>query len=481
MFGIILYIFYLVIGILVSDVILYQKRPLIKLWVGLVTGTVLLMWSNVPFSFVFGFSISSHLLGAAFSLLITFLLFFIKSRKDMNFRVKEYIKAFQKRWFLPLEKSEKVYLIILSVFMVYSLIVLWNHTIYELDGALWTGQSTYGDMSMHLGFITSIATQGTFPPEYNILPGTKLNYPFLCDSVSSSLYLFGSSLRASYIVPILVAFVTVFSGFWFLAMSILKKISKAAIAFMLFFLNGGFGIIYFLDNLRINKSNFTRIFTNFYETPTNLVNRVDSFSNIRWTNTIIDMMVPQRATLFGWMILFVVLYFLYMAVFEKKKEFFLPAGIFAGLIPMIHTHSYLACGLVAIAWIVVSLIKEKYSREILFSWLWFGIPALLISFPQLLIWTFDAALDNDGFFRQVFNWVNETDSWLWYGTGYQERENLLYSMFTDIDSFELYKAEYNIDYVFISSYERGNYPDIIIDYFNPLHKKSPTSELPCSL
>ena len=84
MFGIILYIFYLVIGILVSDVVLYRKRPLIKLWVGLVTGTILLMWSNVPFSFVFGFSISSHLLGAAFSLLITFLLFFIKSRKDMT-------------------------------------------------------------------------------------------------------------------------------------------------------------------------------------------------------------------------------------------------------------------------------------------------------------------------------------------------------------------------------------------------------------
>lgn len=637
MLGIILYIFYLLIGILISDVILGGKRPLIKLWIGLVTGTILLMWSNIPFSFIFGFSISSHLLGVIFSILIVLLLFLVKSGKDSTFRTKEYIKTFKSRWFIPLEKSEKTYLVILSAFMLYSLIVLLNHTIYKLDGALWTGQSTYGDMSMHLGFITSIATQGTFPPEYSILPGAKLNYPFLCDTVSASLYLFGSSLRASYIMPMLVAFATVFTGFWFLAMRILKKTSKAVIAFMLFFLNGGFGLIYFLDKLRIDKSNFTRIFTSFYKTPTNLVNHGDSFSNIRWTNTIADMMVPQRATLFGWMVLFVVLYLLYMAVFEKKKEFFLPAGIFAGLMPMVHTHSFLACGLVAIGWIAVSVVKENFSKEILLSWLWFGIPALLISLPQLLIWTFDAALGNDVFVRKVFNWVNETDNWLWFwvknvgitfillpvaflntstknkavysgailifvigelyvfqpnlydnnklfliwylftaiivaeflvnmyeklqgvkgrqilagimiflcinagvltmareivsgfrpysyqlysrdhvsaanyiikntekdatflsynnhnnviasltgrnifcgagtflffhGAGYQERESLLHRMFTEIDSFEQYKTEYNIDYVFISSYEEGNYLDIIIDYFSETYQK----------
>jgi hypothetical protein len=637
MLGIILYIFYLLIGILISDVILGGKRPLIKLWIGLVTGTILLMWSNIPFSFIFGFSISSHLLGVIFSILIVLFLFLVKSRKNATFRANEYIKTFKSRWFMPLEKSEKTYLLILSAFMLYSLIVLLNHTIYKLDGALWTGQSTYGDMSMHLGFITSIATQGTFPPEYSILPGAKLNYPFLCDTVSASLYLFGSSLRASYIMPMLVAFATVFTGFWFLAMRILKKTSKAVIAFMLFFLNGGFGLIYFLDKLRIDKSNFTRIFTSFYKTPTNLVNHGDSFSNIRWTNTIADMMVPQRATLFGWMVLFVVLYLLYMAVFEKKKEFFLPAGIFAGLMPMVHTHSFLACGLVAIGWIAVSVVKENFSKEILLSWLWFGIPALLISLPQLLIWTFDAALGNDVFVRKVFNWVNETDNWLWFwvknvgitfillpvaflntstknkavysgailifvigelyvfqpnlydnnklfliwylftaiivaeflvimyeklqgvkgrqilagimiflcinagvltmareivsgfrpysyqlysrdhvsaanyiikntekdatflsynnhnnviasltgrnifcgagtflffhGAGYQARESLLHRMFTDIDSFEQYKTEYNIDYVFISSYEEGNYPDIIIDYFSETYQK----------
>lgn len=40
--------------------------------------------------------------------------------------------------------------------------------------------------------------------------------------------------------------------------------------------------------------------------------------------------------------------------------------------------------------------------------------ALIFSLPQLFIWTFDAAIGNDSFVRFVFNWVNETDNWLWF-------------------------------------------------------------------
>lgn len=414
MLGVLVYIIYLFLGILLADIMFDKKRPLLKFWAGLVVGTVLLMWSNVPFSFIFGFTIVSHVLGLLSSIAIYALLFFFKSKRSEDFHIKSYISFFKSRWFVPLEKSEKSFLIIISGLMVYSLICLLNHTIYEFEGAIWTGQCTYGDMNMHLGFITSIATQGKFPPEYSILPGMKLNYPFLCDSVSSSLYLFGSSLRTAYILPMLVAFFSVFAGFWFTAASILRKTRKTIVAFMLFFLNGGFGLIYFLDNLGNNNKNLTRIFTNFYETPTNLVNKGTSYTNIRWTNTIVDMMLPQRATLFGWMVLFFVLYLLYNAVFEDKKEYFFPAGIFAGLIPMIHTHSYFACGLVAIGWIIVTVIKERFSKEIIKSWLMFGVPALLISLPQLLIWTFDAALGNESFVRFMFNWVNETDNWLWF-------------------------------------------------------------------
>ena len=62
----------------------------------------------------------------------------------------------------------------------------------------------------------------------------------------------------------------------------------------------------------------------FYETPTNLVDQ-----NIRWVNVIVDMLIPQRATLFGWAVLFPLLYVLYRAVYEHCERYFIIAGIFA--------------------------------------------------------------------------------------------------------------------------------------------------------
>ena len=84
---------------------------------------------------------------------------------------------------------------LLVPFMILAVFLVWSHTLQNMDGALYTGQCTYGDMAMHLSFITSIAGQQTFPPEYNLLPGTPVSSPFLCDSVSSSLYLLGTPLR----------------------------------------------------------------------------------------------------------------------------------------------------------------------------------------------------------------------------------------------------------------------------------------------
>ena len=80
----------------------------------------------------------------------------------------------------------------MAVTFCYFAYCLMTHTIPAADnGSFHTGQSTYGDMNMHLGFITSIANQKRFPPEYSIYPGVRLAYPFLCDSISSSLYIWG--------------------------------------------------------------------------------------------------------------------------------------------------------------------------------------------------------------------------------------------------------------------------------------------------
>ena len=419
MLGILIFILYLILGVMMAANLIPEKRPLVRIWAGGVLGIVSLMWSNVPFSFIFGFTRISHILGLLLTLLITFALYFYRARVDKTTLLPG--KKWASRLFGKfaggfVQEDGRLMLLILP-FMLFGIICLLNHSFYDVNGTYYTGQCTYGDMNFHLGIITSLKEQGTFPPEYSIAPGNQLDYYFLCDSVSSSLYLFGLGLRAAYVLPMVFGFLFVFMGFWFLAEKVLRSHSKASVAFVLFFLNGGFGTVYFLDNLRKDPGHFTQIFTEYYHTPTNYVNSQGGTTNICWTNTVVDMMLPQRATLFGWMILFLVLYFLYASVFEGKEDrqerHFIAAGVLAGLTPMIQTYTYFTVGLAAIAWLVYSCIRDKFSWKIIRSWLCFGVPALALSIPQLKIWIF-GAVGGDSFISFAFNAYNESDNWLWF-------------------------------------------------------------------
>lgn len=408
MAGVLFFILYMILGVLFANLLMAEKTPGIRLWAGSVMGTVLYMWSHLPFSLFLGFTSLSHFWGLILTTLLLVACFFLSTRKSET-PWKRLLGSWKFSW----NWSSILLLVVLIPMLLYSFLCLSNHVLQEANGAYQTGQCTYGDLNFHLGIITSIAEQGSFPPDYNIFPGQQLDYYFLCDSVSSSLYMMGTSLRTAYILPVLLAFAQVFAGFWFLAGSVLKRASKTLVAFLLFFFNGGLGLFYFLDNLRHDHANFDRIFTAYYETPTNYVNSGNRYSNICWTNTVVDMMLPQRATLFGWMILLLVFYLLYRGVFEGERKYFLPAGILGGLIPMIQTYSYFTLGLVALCWLIYSCIKERFSKKILVSWLLFGIPAVLLAAPQFFLWIF-GAVSGEQFLRFSFNAYNATDHWLWF-------------------------------------------------------------------
>ena len=180
------------------------------------------------------------------------------------------------------------------------------------NGAVSSGQSTYGDLQMHLGFVTSIAEQKSFPPEYCFLSGTRLNYPFLIDSLSSSLYMFGCPLRIAVLIPSFIFALCIVMGFYIFSFSLTKSTTVSVIATLFFFLNGGFGFAYFFESAKEDPSNFTKFFTEYYQTPTNY-----NEHNIRWSNVICDMIIPQRTTMAGWCVILFELEMLVNAVKNK--------------------------------------------------------------------------------------------------------------------------------------------------------------------
>ena len=391
MLGILWFFLWQSAGITASFYCFPEKRTAVRLWLGSVIGTLLSMWAPIPFAFFRGFGITAHIAAAIFGAALHVL----------------WLAPRRKEALCPEDaKIDRPLPFLLVPFMILAVFLVWSHTLQNMDGALYTGQCTYGDMAMHLSFITSIAGQQTFPPEYNLLPGTPVSYPFLCDSVSSSLYLLGTPLRWAYMIPMFFAFAQVFCGVWFLAREFCRRKYAPVLAFLLFFLNGGLGMIYFLNG----EYSLHDLFTAFYKTPTNLTEK-----GMRWVNVIADMLLPQRATLFGWAALFAVLYLLFRAVFRGDARLYLPAGILGGLLPMVHTHSYFALGLMAACWLIYSAVRDRLSREWLLGWLRFGLPAVLLALPQLLLWTFPSVGGNEHFVRVVIDWVNNgKEPWLWF-------------------------------------------------------------------
>lgn len=394
-------------GLGISAIVFRAERIHIRLWLGLVLGLAMLTWFPSLFAFFLDFRLLAHILAAALAILLTSTTFLYG-----KYRLK--IKV----WHSPKTFSCNFLIIALPVFAVgFSLLA--THIIQpRADGSLWVGQVTYGDLAMHLGFISSIATQGAFPPDYSIFPGHAVNYPFLCETSASSLHLLGADLRSAYLLTALYALLLVVLGVYLFFEQWLKRRERVALATLLFFFGGGFGFAYFFDLAKTgaslsaflggnNSTNLQYLLDGFYQTPTNLPT-----IGLRWVNPIVDMLVPQRATLFGWAFLFPCLYMLHGFTFEKKEHLVLPLGILAGSLPLIHTHSFLALGIVSAVYFVSELLF-RFDKKRFVRWIIYAGVACALAAPQLFGFAFAQAHES-GMVRLHLNWANSADSFLWF-------------------------------------------------------------------
>ncbi len=288
-------------GVSLSRLAFPRESAGLRLLLGSVWGSGMLQWFPVLFAFFLDFSLAALGCGLALALLLGVLALWGSRRLSRpGFRLGTAAASFSRRRFLW----------VVTLVWLFFCYLVW-HSFRWADGVVYSSQATYGDMSMHLSFITSLANQRTFPPDYSLLPGTRLSYPFLSDSISASFYQLGAPLWLSYELPMWAAGAQVLFGVYAFFSRMTAGKGRAALAWWFFVLNGGFGFLYFLGGWE----DFSRIFTAFYETPTNLVGE-----NIRWVNVLVDMMLPQRATLFGWAMLFPALALLHEAVFGTERR-----------------------------------------------------------------------------------------------------------------------------------------------------------------
>ena len=389
-------------------------RPVKRIYIGLSLGVLLVMWLPVLWAYAFCFDFLSHAL-AAVSLagLCALAYFFRDRRKAIGFGDHE----------RSLLKTLLIMVLPLAILGGY---LEYTHSIrLAADGSLHVGQSTYGDLSLHLAVATSIVG-AKFPLHNSLMLGATMAYPYLSDSIASTMILFGMELNNAMAFTGALMMTLVFTGYALLCLQLCRKRGAAILAFFLLFLNGGLGFFYTIDatvegyTVTTLWDNLRTVMQGYYQTPTNQPDP----HNLRWVNIICDMLVPQRGILGGWTMLMPALNLLIPPLLTRRRHdlrSLILLGLFAGGLPLIHTHSYLALVLFSAGACLYCVVTEKSSRWQAFKpWLIYGAIAAALSLPQLIAFTFVQATGSDHFLRFQFNWCNNrgnrglVDNYFWF-------------------------------------------------------------------
>lgn len=436
MLGILFLLLFLAGGAFIARMLLPGRRPLVRLYVGMSFGVLMLMWLPALWAHAVRFSYAAHWLSAATLLVLCALAWLLREKRPARpFDAKEERLALDLLWMV-------VPLAILGGFLQYT------HSIRPTaTGAYHVGQSTYGDLSLHLAVTTSIVN-AAFPLENSLMLGATMAYPYLADSFATSMYMLGMSLPTAMAFTGTVMMTLVYMGYGLLVSQLCRKRGARFLAFFLLFLNGGLGFFYTLsgrvENGQVTTlwANLSNVFNGYYQTPTNQPDP----NNLRWVNIICDMLIPQRGILGGWTMLMPCLNLLLPPLCKKQRHTLremLLLGTMAGGMPLLHTHSFLALAITSLGACIYCVctarrddvyalceeeapflpfagkVKSPALRAFL-PWLIFGATAAALSLPQLFGFTFVQATESKHFLRFQFNWCNNrggrglVDPYLWF-------------------------------------------------------------------
>ncbi len=401
---------YIFCGLCIVRFLLPRQSVLTRAWLGASLGLLMMMWLPALMAFAVRFSVTGHLLALIPLAGLTVGTYFLRDKRPVR------------GWDADESRLGIQMLIVVLPLTVLSAWLQYTHNVRIMeDGSWWVGQSTYGDLAMHMSFVTSLKN-AAFPPDYSIFPGAQLSYPFLMDSLSTSFYLFGWRLQSSLSIPGALMMALCYMGVMCLARKMTSGGKAVILAALLFFLNGGLGFLYDFDlaggaeyngSLTVWKR-IEAILEGYYMTPTNQ----PTPNNLRWSNVIADMMLPQRTLLGGWCMVIPCFYLLWTAFSEKEEKSLRPVillGVWGGALPLIHTHSFVALALCSLGLLIYDMIHLK-DRWAQFKWyLLYGGIACVLSVPQLFGFTFNQVFQEDmagasnSFIQPWFNWVNSTD------------------------------------------------------------------------
>src|SRR2546421_623696 len=376
------------------------------------------------------FGLNAYTIGctAALLLLPVLLLKSQSTRNQIDQDINQALKAVSRASSKP-DRWAFIYFL----FYAGAAIAMWlvfDRALLEKPDGIYTGVlNNYGDLPFHISVITRFAFGQNYPPEDPTFSGVRFTYPFLTDFVSAIFVRCGAGLRNSLFIENWVMGVALVGVLHRFGLRLLRNRTAAILVPVLVILNGGLGWAMLFTDVNKSEAGVFHVLMNIQHSYTILP---DVAQGWRWGNAVTSLLVPQRGFLLG--IPLAVLVFTQWWDAMKTKSVppavaggskrrqdppataggtdlisrrMLAAGFIAGLLPLVHAHSFIVTMGVGG---VLALINIKKWRD----WLAFFVVASVIAIPQLLWSTYGSAVSTRAFIGRDFGWGHGDENVIWF-------------------------------------------------------------------
>lgn len=285
--------------------------------------------------------------------------------------------------------------------------------VVEADGLYTSPANNYGDLAFHFSVVTSFAEANNFPPHNPIFQGLKFTYPFLIDFLAAFLHRTGADWATAFFLPNLILSLALVGLIELLTEQLTQNRLAARLAPLLFFLSGGAGFVYCMQDWRQSNLGWWDFLWHLPRSYTK-----NDELDLQWGNMLTTLIVPQRSLLFG-IPVFAMIALLWWQWIQRRdtesdqktsphsatflhlggeNKYLLLAGVLAGLMPLLHAHGFFSVMMVSI---VMALV--------FFSWDWlaFFIPAGVLALPQA-VWLSGTGTKSS-LFKPHWGWATGED------------------------------------------------------------------------
>ena len=265
----------------------------------------------------------------------------------------------------------------------------------------------YGDLVFHLGFANKFLESGKILVSSPIYAGTKPNYPIFADFITSLLARFTGIGFALFLTTFSAGLITIYITRKFI-LNFIKSEKVVFLALLIFFFNGGFGFIYFFQDLASSQKPLISFLTAMPREYTDLKNL-----GYWWINSYLAYFLPQRTFLFAFPITITILSLLYLGQKREKTIPFILAGCLAGTLPLVQAHSLLLIFILCAFYFPTAIYFSKNKTQTLRNWLIFASLTTLIALPVLEAISSQANLISNIKFAP--GWASQENIiWFWF-------------------------------------------------------------------